>query len=239
MPISSKDNEKDKKNVKNDGNNNRSKIFAILMILFVIGIATGAIAYTIMNPTTELVVANNTKNINNTNTTEETSNITPKEGYSLISLGGLKFFVTNDCAEKYKSGDYFDSYHDGKNHHTDYKHQAPWEKGPINNSQIMTINETDGSYKSFHLEVSNMGDSSIIDNLDYKNNETQQDISIETITTDGNNVTIIHTGENFISQSIGLNATIACIEYKGKIIFMMWEGSPIDTYIIESFFKLN
>jgi len=235
MPISKK--EKDKKKMK-DGENNNSKIFAIAMIVLVIGIATVVILYSMTNPITEPVANSITKIKPNNNTTSEI-NITPKEGYSLITLGGLNFFVTDDCAEKYKNRDYFDSYYGGKDYHTDYEHQAPWEKGPINNSQIVTIKETNGNYKSFWLEVSNIGDSSIADNIDYKNNKTGQNISIETILVNGTNVTIIKTGENFKSQSIGPNATIACIEYKGKLIFMMWEGYPLDTYIIESFFKLN
>ena len=244
IPIKKKENEKEKENVKKGENNNRSKLFAIAMILFVIGIATGAIIYSNTNPTIE-TIANNTLNLkppNNTdnanNITTET-NITPKEGYSLINLGGLNFFVTNDCAEKYKEGEYFDSYYGGKNYHTDYEHQAPWEKGPINNSQIATIKEVNGTYESFWLEISNIGDSSIADSLDYKNNKTQEDISIENIEVNETNVTLIHTSENFNSQTIGPNATIVCIEYEEKLIFIMWEGRPIDMYIVESFFKLN
>lgn len=234
-----KEKDKDKKKMENDENNNRSKIFAISMVVLVIGIAFAAILYSMTSPITEPIANNTTKIKPTNNSTSSEANITPKEGYSLITLGGLSFFVTNDCAEKYKNREYFDSYYGGKDYHTDYEHQAPWEKGPINNSQIVTINETNGSYKSFWLEVSNMGDFSLVDNIDYKNNETEQNISIETMLVNGTNVTIIQTGENFKSQSIGPNATIACIEYKGKLIFMMWEGYPIDTYIIESFFKLN
>ena len=237
MPISKK--KKDKKKMKKGKNNDRSKIFAIAMVVLVIGIAFTAILYSITNPIKEPIANNTTKLKPANNSTTHEINITPKEGYSLITLGGLNFFVTNDCAEKYKNKDYFDSYYGGKDYHTDHEHQAPWEKGPINNSQIVTINETNGTYKSFHLEVSNIGDSSIVDNIDYENNETKQDISIENILVNGTNVKIIQTGENFKSQNIGLNATIACMEYEGKLIFMMWEGYPIDTYIIKSFFKLN
>ncbi|MCL2157122.1 MAG: hypothetical protein FWH54_03770 [Methanobrevibacter sp.] len=231
MPISERDNDETKK--KDKGGYNRSKIFAIIMILFVIGIASGAIIYTFTNPVNP--VANPT-HINNNTTTE---NITPKEGYSLISLGGLNFFVKNDCGEKFKNGDYFDSYLGGKNYHTDYEHQAPWEKGPINNSQIVTTKETNGSYESFWLEISNIGDSSIVDNLYYNNDEIRQDVSLEIMEIDGRNVTILHTSENFSSQSIGPNATIVCFEHGEKLIFMMWEGCPVDMYIVESFFKLN
>jgi len=231
MPISKKN--EDKK-VTNDKNINGSKIFAIIMIIFVIGIATGAIFYTITNPIEP--VANPAQGTNNT-TIE--NNITPKEGYSLIKLGGLNFFVKNDCAEKYKKGDYFDSFPGGKDYHSDYERQAPWEKGPINNSQIVTINETNGEHKSFWLEISNIGDSSMVSGLDYKNNETHQDISVEIKEIEGNNVTIVHTGDKFFSQNIRPNTGIAIIEYEKKLIFMMWEGQPIDMYIIESFFKLN
>lgn len=243
MPISQKEKDEDKdenkKNRKTDENNNRSKIFVIIMILLVIGIATGAIVYTMTNMTTDPVASNITKLKPTTNNTTTEINISPKKGYSLIKLGGLNFFVTNDCAEKYKNGDYFDSYYGGKNYHTDYEHQAAWEKGPINNSQIVITNETNDTLKSFQLEISNIGDSSIADNLDYKNNATDQNISTEIIDLNGTNVTIIHTGENFISQTIGPNATIAIFKYDGKLIFMMWDAYPIDMYIIESFFKLN
>ncbi|MDR2966795.1 MAG: hypothetical protein LBU74_02465 [Methanobacteriaceae archaeon] len=238
MPIPSK--EKDKKKVKYNENNDKSKIFAMIMILFVIGIATGTILYTITN-STEPVANSILKPINNTDNNNMTSenSIAPKEGYALIKLGGLNFFVKNDCAEKYRNGDYFDSYYGGKNYHTDYEHQAPWEKGPINNSQIVTMKETNGSYESFWLEISNIGDSSIADSLDYENNQSGLNITIEVIEVNGTNVTIINTGENFKSQSIGSNVTIACIEHNGKLIFLMWEGCPIDMYIIENFFKLN
>ncbi|MCL2116311.1 MAG: hypothetical protein FWH29_08830 [Methanobrevibacter sp.] len=235
IPMKEKEKNKDKKKIK-EGGNKGGTIFAIIMILFVLGIATGSIIYTNTNSTEPL--ANNT--IKPTNNSVIVKNSTsPNEGYSLINLGGLNFFVKNDCAEKYKNGDYFDSYHGGKNYHTDYEHQAPWEKGPINNSQIVTTKETNDIHESFWLEISNIGDSSLSDGLDYKNNETLQDISIEIIEVNGTNVTIIHTNENFNSQSIGPNATIACIEHKGKLIFMMWERQQIDMYIIESFFKLN
>ena len=230
---------KDEKKVKEGSINSRSKIFAIVLILFVLGIATGAIAYTITNPTVEPVVKNITPlEPTNQSTTPETT-ITPIEGYSKISLGRLDFFVKNDCWEKYKNGDYFDSYYGGKDYHTDFDRQAPWEKGPINNSQIVTTKEINGTYESFWLEISNIGDPSLVDSLDYENNETPKNISIESIEVDGRNITIIHTGENFNSQSIGPNATIACFEYDKKSIFMMWEGQSIDMYIIESFFKLN
>jgi hypothetical protein len=230
MPISKKD--EDKK-IKKDENINKSKIFAIIMILFVIGIATGAIIHTIMNSSDP--VASPSQGNNNT-TTQNT--ITPNEGYSLISLGGLDFFVKNDCAEKFKNGDYFDSFYGGKDFHTDFEHQAPWEKGPINNSQIITSKEVNGVRESFWLEISIIGDTNIGDNL-YQNDEIRPGVSKEIIEVDGRNVTIMHTSENFESQSIGPNATIAIIEHKNKLIFMMWEGIPMDMYIIESFFKLN
>lgn len=219
----------------------RNKVFLIILALLVVFllVATTLAYYNGFfdnNDTNNVLVINTT---NNSSNSSNVSLVTPKEGYSLITLAGLKFFVKDKYAKQYYNKDYFDGFYGGKNYDPNHNDSDDIHYGYANYSQLRTYDEINGSYKSFDIDITDVNAFNRADATDYKNKNTKQNITVENRKFNGNSFVIVHTGERFGSEDLYENSTIAIIEIKGKRICIVWEGYPFDMYVIESFFRLN
>ncbi|MGL4670171.1 MAG: hypothetical protein ACRCVG_06260 [Methanobacteriaceae archaeon] len=130
-----------------------NKVLAVLIIVVAILLVVTAVAYYNgffdNNDTNNVLIANNT---NNSLNSSNVSSITPKEGYSLITLAGLKFFVKDKYAKQYYNKD-FDGFYDGKDYDPNHNDSDDIHYGYANYSQLRTYDEINGSYKSFDIDI--------------------------------------------------------------------------------------
>ncbi|MGL4670172.1 MAG: hypothetical protein ACRCVG_06265 [Methanobacteriaceae archaeon] len=214
----------------------KNKVFLIILALLVVFllVATTLAYYNGFfdnNDTNNVLVINDTNNFLNSS---NVSLVTPKEGYSLITLAGLKFFVKDKYAKKYNNGEYFNSFPGGKDYYSTLNSEDDFDRSFINSSSIYYM---DG-HKIFSVHISYAREIDVGSYFAF-NDINSKSIEFEEIVVEGHKVTIVHTDKNYSSQNIVGESTSAIFNLNGKNINIIWEGYSFDMYVLKSFFKLN
>ncbi|MEA4956728.1 hypothetical protein SDC9_21447 [bioreactor metagenome] len=208
----------------------------IILVVLVVGIASLSILMPgIFDPITDKF-SNNSHNDSNTSkhtAVKKTSDIKiePKEGYSEITINGMKGFIKSDY-----------------NNFVIVNNKTKYNglDGYLNLTANKSVDFVD--YNSFSQLVAKNGSFSIVvtndSNIENPLNRINSEYAANNVNNDtnimlmGNNLRIINYND-YSTQNFTGEMTWAYFTVNGKDVAIGWQGDNLDMYVIESFFKLN